>query len=48
MDLSAATLASQVWHYWIAVPLTAGAVLAVVATAIGYLKKVKSAQYPRQ
>jgi hypothetical protein len=48
MDLSAATLASQVWHYWIAVPLTAGAVLAVLATAVGYLKKVQSAKYPRR
>jgi hypothetical protein len=48
MDLSAATLASQVWHYWLAVPLAAGAVLAVLAVVVGYLKKVQSAKYPRQ
>jgi hypothetical protein len=41
-------VAGQVWHYWIAVPLAAGAVLAVVATVAGYLKKVQSAKYPRQ
>ena len=40
-------LAAKVWHYWIAVPLAAGAVLAVVATVAGYLKKVQSIKYPR-
>jgi hypothetical protein len=42
------TLAAKVWHYWIAVPLAGLAVLAVVATVAGYLKKVQSAKYPRQ
>ena len=40
-------LAAKVWHYWIAVPLAAGAVFACVATVGGYLKKVQAAKYPR-
>lgn len=40
--------AGEIWHYWIAVPLAAGAVLAVVATVIGYLMKVSSLKYPRR
>lgn len=49
MDLSneAMSLAAQVWHYWIAVPLAAGGVLAVVITIAGYLKKVQALKYPR-
>jgi hypothetical protein len=41
-------LAAEVWHYWIGVALAAGALLAVVATIIGYFKKVQSLKYPRQ
>ena len=41
-------LAAQVWHYWIAVPLAAGAVLAVVATVAGYLAKVERIKHPRR
>ncbi len=41
-------LAAKVWHYWIAVPLAAGAVLAVIATIGGYLRKVQSLKYPRR
>jgi hypothetical protein len=41
-------IAGEVWHYWLAVPLAVGAVLAVVATLAGYLKKVQSVKYPRQ
>jgi hypothetical protein len=41
-------IAGEVWHYWIAVPLAGGAVLAVVATVAGYLKKVSSLKYPRR
>ena len=41
-------IAGEVWHYWIAVPLAAGAVLAVVATVAGYLKKVSALKYPRR
>jgi uncharacterized membrane protein len=41
-------LAAQVWHYWIGVSLAAGALLAVIATVLGYLKKVQSLKYPRR
>lgn len=44
----APVLAAKVWHYWIAVPLTGGALLAIVATIVGYLKKVQSLKYPPQ
>ncbi len=37
---------AKVWHYWLAVPLASGAVLAALATAVGYLKKVESLKYP--
>lgn len=43
-----AVLAAKVWHYWIAVPLFAGSLLAVVATVAGYLKKVQSMKHPRR
>ena len=36
-----------VWHFWIAVPLAVGAVVAVIATVVGYLNKVTSTRYPR-
>jgi hypothetical protein len=39
--------AAKVWHYWIAVPLAAGAVLTAVAVGFGYLKRVQSVKYPR-
>jgi hypothetical protein len=42
------TLASQVWHYWIAVPMFVGAILALIATIVGYLVKVSSTRYPRE
>jgi hypothetical protein len=41
------TLAGVVWHYWISVPLAAGAILMVVATIVGYLKNVSSQRYPK-
>ncbi len=41
-------LAAVVWHYWIAVPLVGGALLAILATIVGYLKKVQSLKYPPQ
>ena len=37
---------AQIWTYWIAVPVTAGAVLFVLATIIGYLMKVVRPKYP--
>ena len=39
-------LLAQVWHYWIAVPLVAGAVLFGMATIVGYLTKVVKPKYP--
>jgi len=36
-----------VWHFWIAPFLVAGAVLAIVATVVGYLMNVTAKQYPR-
>ena len=41
-------LFAEVWTYWISFPLVGGAVLAVVATIAGYLKKVHSLKYPRR
>ena len=38
--------AGKVWHYWLAVPLAAGAVLSVVGTIANYLKKVQSLKNP--
>lgn len=39
-------LLAQIWHFWIALPLVAGAVLFVVATIVGYLMKVVRPKYP--
>lgn len=41
-------LAAYIWHYWIAVPLAALCILAVVAVVAGYLRKVTSIRYPRR
>ena len=41
-------LAAKVWHYWISIPLVAAGILMVVATIIGYLKKVVAPQYPKR
>ena len=41
-------LAAKVWHYWIAVPLVAGGVLAIIATIVGYLVKVQAPKYPKR
>ena len=41
-------LAGEVWHYWIGVPLAIGAVLAVVATFIGYFRKMNALKYPKR
>lgn len=41
-----AALIAVVWHYWLAVPLAAGSVLAVIATIFLYFKKVTQTQYP--
>lgn len=39
--------AARPWHFWLGASLVIGAVLATVATAIGYLVRVSSAKYPR-
>lgn len=41
-------LAGEVWHYWIGVPLFGGSVVAVVATIIGYFRKMNSLKYPKR
>ncbi len=46
LTLASMTLA-VVWHFWIAVPLAFGAVVAVIATIVGYLNKVTATRYPR-
>lgn len=49
MVLATAVLSTaKVWHYWVAFPLVAGAVLGIVALVVGYLVKVTSAKYPRR
>ena len=39
---------AKVWHYWIGLVLVIAAILAVVATAIGYLVRVQFPQYPKK
>jgi len=46
MDLLVA--AAKPWHFWVGVALFGGAVLAVLATIVGYLVRVTSSKYPRQ
>ncbi len=41
-------LAAEVWHYWLSFVIFGAALLAVVATAIGYLVKVTSNKYPKR
>jgi hypothetical protein len=40
------SLFAVVWHYWIAVPLVAGALLLLALTVVGYLKNVVGPRYP--
>lgn len=37
---------ANVWHFWISVPLVAGAVLFGVALVVGYFTKVVKPKYP--
>lgn len=39
--------AETVWHFWIAVPLAAGAILAVVTMVGLYFYKVTRTRYPK-
>ena len=41
-------VAAKVWHYWIGIAILLPALLAVVATIIGYLVKVTANRYPKQ
>ncbi len=38
----------KVWHYWIGLVLVIAAILAVLATVVGYLVRVQAPQYPRK
>lgn len=40
-------LAAPVWHFWIAVPLSIGAVGMTIAMAAVYFKKFVLPRYPR-
>lgn len=41
-------LAAQVWHYWLAVPLTVVTVLTVFKLVAGYVQKVVAPRYPKR
>ncbi len=41
-------LAAQPWHWWLALPLAALGVLALIAAIVGYLVKVTAPKYPRE
>ena len=45
--MSSEVLAAQVWHFWIAPAVVMLAVVLVIATLIGYLKKVVAPKYPK-
>lgn len=47
MQVMVSVFVAQVWHYWLGVSLFGGAVLAAVATLVGYLK-MSSTKYPRR
>jgi hypothetical protein len=42
------SFAGVIWHYWLAVPLAAMAVLGLLATIVGYVKQVSSQRYPKK
>lgn len=41
-------LGAQVWHYWLAVPLTIVTVLTVFKLVAGYVQKVVAPRYPKR
>ena len=45
--MSSAVVASQAWHFWIAPVVVGLAIFLVLATVIGYLRKVVSPKYPK-
>ena len=36
-----------VWHFWLAPVLMVGALLILIATFVGYLRKVSAPRYPK-
>jgi hypothetical protein len=42
-----ALFAAKVWHFWIAVALVIPIIIAIVATAVLYVRNVISPKYPR-
>ncbi len=41
-------LAAKVWHYWVGVAILLPALVAVLATLVGYLVKVTAHKYPKR
>jgi len=41
------SLGAVVWHYWLSIPLAAGAILWVISTIVGYLMNVTKTRYPK-
>jgi len=41
-------LAAEIWHWWLGLLLTLGAVAAVIGVFVGYLHKVVRPQYPNR
>jgi hypothetical protein len=39
---------TTIWHFWLAVPLAAMAILAVVAIVVLYFFKVTRQRYPKE
>ena len=39
-------LAAPIWTWWIAIPLAAASVLALIAVIVGYVIQVVAPQYP--
>jgi hypothetical protein len=40
--------ANHIWHFWLAVPLAAVTILAVVGVMVGYLVRVTRTRYPQK
>ena len=41
-------LGAQVWHYWLAVPLTVATIATVAKLVAGYVKTVVAPRYPKR
>lgn len=40
--------ANHIWHFWLAVPLAAVTILAVVGVMVGYVVRVTRTRYPQK